>query len=273
MACYLTYQVYLWFLGPSIQTKGGKMVLNLQNALLFTCLLVPVQFAQASSDLDYMKVARIEMREISRDVLNQEVLETVYSKNLPVQDGRKEAPKTDKSDPLERAGKVISMAKDLVALGEDVYKLVIKGKPSNTTNYAPISVIPKENGQPVDIMSTEFWNLPETRTFEVVYENLYGIDVVTFRYSVIFAYGGSYEGKGAYLTAVQIVPEYVRTLFGFDFTATMKLGGIQNNGSRQDPVAGATLLLESTVSSVMTANTSVHAFFVTGKGKFTSYQK
>src|SRR5690606_22412406 len=99
--------------------------------------------------------------------------------------------------------------------------------------------IPKENGEPVEVMATENWKMPVKRSFEVFYKNVYGMTVVKFRYGVIFAYGGSYEGKGAYLTAVQIVPESVSAVYGYDFTATMKLGGIQNNGTRENPVAGA----------------------------------
>jgi hypothetical protein len=176
-----------------------------------------------------------------------------------------------KPDPLERAGKVISTAKDLVALGEDIYKLISKGKPTIVTKYAPISVIPKENNEPVDVMTLEYWQMPEKRSFEVAYKNFYNFTVVKFRYSVIFAHGGSYNGKGAYLTAVQIIPESVSTAFGYDFTATMKLAGIQNMASREAPVAGATLLLEYTVNTLLKAQTDVDTVFVNGNGDFKKY--
>ena len=47
-------------------------------------------------------------------------------------------------DRLDSAGKVISAARDMVALGEAVYDLVKKGKPTNVTEYAPISVVPRD---------------------------------------------------------------------------------------------------------------------------------
>lgn len=226
----------------------------------------------ASADSDviysedrYLTVKSMEVREITTDDLGMNKFEVVSRKEinaqgLPNQNGG--------VDPVEKTGKIISVARDLVALGEDIYRLVIKGKPTNTTSYAPISVIPRINGENVDILDTETWKAPVKRTYEIVYENYYGMDVVTFRYSVIYSYGGSYDGRGAYLTAVQIIPEHTRTLFGYDFTATMKLGGIQNQGTKNSPIAAATILLEYTVSTVFVASNEVDSFFVTGNGGF-----
>jgi hypothetical protein len=217
-------------------------------------------------DEKYLTVTAMDLKEIKKDPLNQEKQILVYSekyqvKGLPNQRGLIEG-----GNPIEQAGKVIDVAKDLVALGEDIYRLVTKGRPSNITKYDPISVIPKVNGQPVDIMATENWKMPVKKTYQVVYKNFYGFDVVTFRYSILFSYGGSYEGKGAYITAAQIIPESVSTLFGYDFTATMKLGGIQNRGSRTNPVAAATLLMEHTVRTVLKAEVATAPYFITGKG-------
>lgn len=213
----------------------------------------------------YYTINKMKVSEVSREILGSDKITTIHEKELKVAG----VPMvTGQVDPTEKVGKVISVARDLVALGEDIYRLVIKGKPTNQTSYAPISVIPRIDGKTVDILDTETWRAPVKRTYQVIYENLYGIDVVTYRYSVIYSYGGSYNGKGAYLTAVQIIPESVRTLFGFDFTATMKLGGIQNQGTKVDPNAGATLLMEYTVSSIMNAQNVVDSFFVTGKGAF-----
>lgn len=195
--------------------------------------------------------------------------------NLPDSDSMMQGYSNDQKmvqvDPLERAGRVISIARDLVALGEDIYRLVIKGKPSNTTSYAPISVVPRVNGEIVDILDTDRWTAPVKRTFKVVYKNTYGVEVVQFTYSVLYSYNGSYDGKGAYLTSVQIIPERVRTLFGFDFTATMKLGGIVNQGTRANPIAGATLLMEYTVSSLVVAHNQTETFFINGRGSFRKY--
>lgn len=243
------------------------MAFNLRYlGMIFAFILAPTLKAYSldKSEQDYLTLSRMEVREVFQDPMGFEVYKDLQKKSLD-QIGQQAPPPVD---PTEKTGKVIQIAKDLVALGEDVYKLVIKGKPANVTSYAPISVIPRVNGEAVDLLETENWEAPIKRSFEVNYENLYGITVVSFRFSVIYSYRGSYNGRGAYLTSVQIVPEYVRTLFGFNFTATMKLGGIQNQGTRENPVAGATILLEYTVSSVMVADNKVSSFFITGNGKF-----
>lgn len=240
------------------------MVTNLKTLALGLTVLISASSFASRDDVKHNTIARMEVSEISRGVLGPSQIDILYYKQiaggLTNQQGT--------VDPTEKVGKVISVARDLVALGEDIYRLVIKGKPSNQTSYAPISIIPRVNGEPVDILDTERWSMPVKRTYQVVYRNLYDVAVVTFRYSIIYSSHGQYNEKGAYLTAVQIIPESVRTLFGFDFTATMKLGGIQNQGTRANPVAGATLLMEYTVSSVMNAHNQVDSYFVTGLGGF-----
>jgi hypothetical protein len=224
--------------------------------------------AEEFSKAQFYTVDKMVVSEISEDPLGNDLVrllseKVMYIPGLPNERGM--------VDPTEKVGKVITIARNLVALGEDIYRLVIKGKPSNSTSYAPISVVPVVNGQITDILDTENWLPPVQKTYEVAFKNGYGINVVVFRYSVLYSYGGSFQGKGAYLTAVQIVPESVRTLFGFDFTATMKLGGIINEGTVNDPVAGATLLMEYTVSSVIVAQNKVDKYFVNGRGEFKEY--
>lgn len=241
------------------------MGLNLKKILALS-LLLGVSAVQAQVDKNHFTIARMKVSEVENVVLGLSELKTLEERSL-ISEG---LPQEGQPSRVEQAGKVIAVARDLVALGEDVYRLVIKGKPSNTSSYTPISVIPRVNGIAVDMLDTEGWSSPVKRTYQIDYENLYGITVVSFRYSIIYSYNGSYDGKGSYLTSVQIVPETVRTLFGFDFTAQMKLGGIQNQGTRANPIAAATILMEYTVSSIMVANNQVDSYFITGRGGFKS---
>jgi hypothetical protein len=210
----------------------------------------------------YLTTKKIQVFEIKTDVLNQETKELVSESSAELLND------TGQVDQFEKVGKVIATARDLVALGEDIYNLVIKGKPSNTTSYAPISIIPKANGVMVDILDVEGFSMPQTRTYEIKYENLFGMETVVFRYTVMFSYNGSYYGKGAYITGAQIIPVTASTMFGYDFRATMKLGGIQNTATKENPVAGAILLLEYEVKTVLKADLSVDSFYITGKGAF-----
>lgn len=207
-------------------------------------------------DKEFYQISSVEVNEVSHDIiLDQEVQRTVSEKY-------------NFASRIESAGKVIGVAKDLVALGESVYTLVSKGKPTFTGSFAPISVLPKVNGQPVDILDTEAWSAPVKRTYAVNMKNYYNVNVVSFRYSVFYAHSGSYDGKGAYITAAQIQPDYVNVLWGFDFTATMKLTGIVNQGTRENPIAGAKLVMEYTTSNILNSRTQVDSFFINGRGGF-----
>jgi hypothetical protein len=223
-------------------------------------------------DRDYLTVTSVKVTKIKQDIINQRISEVVFEKDLGQAKLLDLPGMPDKSGHVstEDVGKVISVTRELVALGEDIYRLVQKGKPVNTTTYAPISVLPKVNGQAVDIFETEGWRLPSKATYEITYKNVYGMEVVKYRYSIIFTYGGTYQGKGAYLTAAQIVPDSVETLWGYTFTASMSLGGIQNHGTKENPIAGAVLAMQYSVETVVKASLTTDMYHITGKGGFNS---
>lgn len=217
------------------------------------------------NEAGFFTVTKSTVREVTAEALDNEQSSLIIEKSKVNFDT---FGKFYQVDPLDKVGQVIGVARDLVALGEDIYRLVIKGKPTATSSYAPISIIPKVNGAPVELFDTENWRFPVKKTYERSWENLYGITVAYFRYSVIYSYGGRYNGKGAYITSLQVVPEAVNTLFGFDFTANMKLGGFQNQGTKANPMAGATILMDYTVGSVLDTRAYVDSFFIQGDGFF-----
>ena len=245
------------------------MALNSFKMILVLGVLA-VGSAQASSaeaNTEYLTIKSKEITRINVDVLNQEVRERLSFSDL--EQMSIETPASTKGVvSVANVGKVIAVAKDLVALGESIYTLVQKGKPSNKTTSAPISVIPKEGSSPIDIFDTENWSAPRKNTYEITYKNYFGMEVVKYRYSVIFSYGGSYKGKGAYLTAAQIIPESVNTLYGYTFSATMKLNGITNHGTKENPIAGAIMAMEYTVETVLQASLQNDSYHITGRGAF-----
>jgi hypothetical protein len=240
---------------------GGPMILKSWVLLLVSFSVVTVLHAQ--EDKEHFNIKEVVTKEIP-------ALPDQFEEKRKRNNGDPN-PDIPYIDPMERVGRVITVARDIVALGEDIYRLAIKGKPTNSTSYAPISVVPKENGEAVDVLDVEYWFPPVKRSYSMVYKNGYGMEVVQFKYSVIYSYGGSFRGRGMYLTGVQIIPESVRTAFGFDFEATMKLGGIQNQGSKYSPVAGATILMEYSVSSLVRTLLNVDSFFISGDGRFKKF--
>ena len=166
-------------------------------------------------------------------------------------------------------GEVIQVARDLVALGEEVYTFVQRGRPNVTTEYAPVSVLPRENGRAVDAMDLAGWRAPISRTVTMTYKNLYGMTMASLEYKLVFSYGGNYNGRGAYITNAQIIPSQVYAFYGVDFSATMRLSGIVNQGTRENPTAAAMLHMQYRASTFMNVRESSDTYQITGRGGVT----
>lgn len=173
---------------------------------------------------------------------------------------------------FDRIGQVISIAQNVVALGESVYTLVQKGKPSVTTDYAPISIVPRDplTKEIVNPFDMEDCGFPQQKKYRTTMTTA-GMEVVSFEYMVIYSAGCSYEGAGKYIQTLNIVPTRVKVGYGWDFNASMKLTGLMNHGKKLDPNVGALLTIKYSMKSWRTAlerNDTVH---VTGAGALKTY--
>jgi len=177
------------------------------------------------------------------------------------------APIHGKVSSIANVGEVIMVADKIIALGEKIYKIIEKGRPVVQTQYAPISILPRtSSGNSVDVMDMENWSSPKSVKYKASYRNGYGMNVVTIEFLVLMSYGGSYNGKGRYLTSAQIIPSHVDAAWGFDVSASMKLNSIQNKGSKENPVAAAILNFEYKVKTVIKHDENHMTFYMDGNG-------
>ncbi len=175
---------------------------------------------------------------------------------------------------FDQVGQVITVAKDIVALGEAVYTLVQKGKPSNTTEFAPISIVPKDpiSKEALDPFELENCTFPVEKKFKTSITTA-GMEVVKFEYMVIYVYNCSWNGSGKYIQAAIVQPVTVKTSYGWDFNATMKLSGIMNHGTKADPNVGAMLTIKYSMNSWRNAFERNDTIHITGKGEFKTYSR
>lgn len=163
---------------------------------------------------------------------------------------------------------ILAVVDKLIALGEKIIPLIEKGKAVyRSKNMEAISVIPNLGSSVNSLAEIANWSYPVTKHFKVVFENLYGIDVVSFVYSVTFQYNGSYGGKGKYLTGVRVATRDVSVMWGFDVDAHSELIQISNVGTTSNVVAGATIEINYTVGNILNVISTSEAFHVTGDGK------
>ena len=177
----------------------------------------------------------------------------------------------DKAD-VKNLGQVIMTIEKLIALGKKIWAIIEAGRPVLNTNLmSPLSVLPKTDDPDAAFYQMEGWSAPKAVTYRVEYENLFGMTVIGFDYTVIFQYAGKYEGKGNYITGLNVKASNVSVAWGFKFDANSSLVNIANRGSSANPTAGATVQIDYKASSVMRTISTSESFHVTGKGSVTKY--
>jgi hypothetical protein len=145
-----------------------------------------------------------------------------------------------KPDRVEQAGRVIQASRDVVALGEAIYELINKGRPVINTSYEPISIVPRDpmSKEFIDPMDMENFRGPIVKNFRTRIKAFGMQEAVVFEYKVIYSYNGSYDGRGKYLTGVNIIPSRVVAKRGYTVNSSMMMSGMMNYGTRMDPIVG-----------------------------------
>jgi len=196
-----------------------------------------------------------------------------FAQELSIKTVETEMGNTSTFDP-QKIGDVISIAKDVVALGEQVYNLIQKGKPSIVTDYAPISIVPKDpiTKEIVDPFDMEDCAMPVEKKFSTTIKRG-SAELVKFEYMIITTFGCSYNGKGKYIQSAIVQPLGVKAAYGWDVNAKMKLQALMNHGKKDDPIVGATLTMKYTMNSWNTAYERNDTIHLTGAGVIKAYSK
>ena len=166
-------------------------------------------------------------------------------------------------------GEIIMVVDKLIALGKKIWTIVDAGKPVVNMNMgSPISVLPKtDGGDLAAFYDMDSWSMPMAKTYKVSFKNGFGSKVIGFDYTVNFQWGGKYNNKGAYLTGLNVQASNVSVSWGFKFDASSELVSIVNHGSKDDPVAGASLRVQYKAKTVLREINTSESFHVTGNGQ------
>ncbi|NDC25924.1 MAG: hypothetical protein EBZ49_17590 [Proteobacteria bacterium] len=81
--------------------------------------------------------------------------------------------------------------------------------------------------------------------------NLYGVTVYDVTYTLVHRFGGQFEGRGAYLENVTVLPQNVNVLWGYRVDLNVEHVSTVNTGTRENPVASMALETTLNVSTVM----------------------
>ena len=171
-------------------------------------------------------------------------------------------------------GEIIATADSVVALGEKIYTLVQKGKPTSQTSYASINVLPKDplTKQAVDPFDLEGDAEPVRKKYAIYQNDFYGREIARIEFLLHFTPKRSYEGKGQYIQNAVIIPLKVNASYGWDVSATMEVTGISTKGKKTNPIATATLSLRYKITSVFSETNEAAVFDIDGTGNVVKSQ-
>jgi hypothetical protein len=152
----------------------------------------------------------------------------------------------------------------LITLGKEIWQIVKDGAPTINFTSDVATVIPM-GAECAFKMSN--WSPPRSKTFEMVYKNKFGGEMIYFTYKVIYSFGGKFQGKGAYLANVSIHPVDIRLFWGQSFDAFVKTAKAINVGSDEEPVAGLEISLEWEIKNPVMETQAHRSYFVDGNGQ------
>jgi hypothetical protein len=114
------------------------------------------------------------------------------------------------------------------------------------------------------------WSKPKTYIYGFYAENVYGIKTIDVEYKVTFVYGGNYNGKGKFLTAVSVIPTRVDVAWGYTFNMHCYVpdSTIVNVGDSKNPVAALQLKLSWEISTFLKSSKGTSIYYVQGDGYF-----
>ncbi len=164
----------------------------------------------------------------------------------------------DVASPLDQ---VDVMFDQILNMGKKMWAVIEAGKPVMNVKFDFANALPK--GIKVASDLNGFSEL-QFKSYEYSATNFYGIEVFRVQYTVVYQYGGSFSGKGAYIASASVVPQDVSVLWGYSLNMKVDNVSVTNIGSSESPVAGMNLLAHVKVSTVLKATEINEIFTIRG---------
>ncbi len=152
---------------------------------------------------------------------------------------------------------------EIITIGQKAWEIVNAGKPVLHIDTPTVNALPKGLQCWNDL---EHWQAPRTQTYQVVYKNGFGMEVVKFNFRLQYTYGGGRAQMGQYLANVSVLPAELNVMWGYTFNANVEVQPAVNLGSRENPIAGLELNLRWNVKTVLKESENSFHFFVQGDG-------
>ena len=154
----------------------------------------------------------------------------------------------------------------VINIGRKIWKIVEDNKPvvDIKTQYA--TAVPEGITNWAQLSG---WDTPEGTVYGFYAKNAYGMKVVEIKYQVVRTSGGSYKGKGRYLTGVTIEPLMVSVAWGYHVTLTAEVPTVTNaDKTGNDPMAAMMLNCKWRIQTPIKDIQQEGVYYVRGDGFF-----
>jgi hypothetical protein len=151
-----------------------------------------------------------------------------------------------------------------MVLGEKIYKIVEAGKPVMNIRTHTWSVLPTGVREARELSD---WKDPVRTAYSLKAKNLYGAEVINVRYIVQFVPGGQYQGQGAFLSHIAVIPSTVEVAWGYNLDLEAEAREALNVGTLNNPVAAFSADARIEVKTLLKTSVNTVTSFMTGEGK------
>lgn len=169
-------------------------------------------------------------------------------------------------NPVESLNVVDVVVDQIINIGKKIFAVIAQGKPVVNVKVDTANALPAGLTCWSDLSG---WNIPQTKVYNVQYENGFGMTVVDFSYRLTFTAGGSANGVGKYITNATFMPANLSVAWGFSFDANAVVPTVLNTGSRTSPVAGMQMNMAWKVNSLTSHEEGTETYFASGANKLT----
>ncbi len=126
----------------------------------------------------------------------------------------------------------------IVNLGKSIWTIIEKNAPVANTDYDFATALPA--GIKSATQLSGFSDI-QHKSIRMYGENAFGMKVYDITYTLISQFGGTYEGRGKYLSTVSVIPSEISVLLGYKLDLKVTNAAVVNVGTSQDPVGSVAL--------------------------------
>lgn len=164
--------------------------------------------------------------------------------------------------PLDTVDMVIDK---IMNIGRKLWSIVQAGEPVLNMKTSVATALPQNARCWTDL---DGWSMPESRVYDVGFQNGFGSEVVTMSYRVVWLPGGNVAGQGQYVGYATVSPATISVSWGFNLDAEVTIPTVFNMGNQVAPIGAMQVNVGYRVKSPLTVIDEGQAFFLNGAGQF-----